>query len=142
LQSAYAEAALFANGAMAILTLPMPRQPVSHELGRTSATTPRATVSGWEANTMASQGSDKERSTGRILLPLHCFPILSSSQRVGKVLNVWREKEAALEGPEKHLQLDTPDEKAVTAARVFMKTLTLPNGSLRVALRRQQDKVP
>jgi hypothetical protein len=120
---------------MAILNFPLPPKPAGHELGRTSAAISR--VSGWEANILTSQNLGKERPTGRILLPLNCVQILSS-KRVGKALTVWREKEAALEGLDKHLQLETPDEEAVTAALAFMKTLTLPNGSLSGVPGRQQ----
>ena len=93
----YAEAALFVNRAMLVLTFPVPWQPASHEPDQTSAMTSR--VSSWEANILTSQGPDM----GHILLPLHCIQILRSSQQVWKVLRVWLEKKAALEGLENHL---------------------------------------
>jgi len=130
----YAEMALFVNRAMAVLTFPVPRQPASHEPDQTSATTSR--VSSWEAKILTSQSPDMKRPAGRILLSLHCIQILTSSQQVGKVLRVLRGKEAALEGLENHL----PDDKTVTAARAFMKTLTTSNSILQMVPGRQQDK--
>ena len=53
----------------------------------------------------------------------HCFQILTSSKQVAKTLRLWRGKDAALVGLENHLQLKSPDVKAVTAARAFMATL-------------------
>jgi len=82
----YAEAALFVNRAMAVLTFLVPRQLAIHEPDRTSATTSR--VSSWGVNIQTFQGPDMERPAGRILLPLHCIQILTSSQQVGKVLRV------------------------------------------------------
>jgi len=68
-------------------------------------------------------GPDIESPAGRILLPPHCFQILTSSKQVAKALRVWRGKEAALVGLENRLQLKTLGHKAVTAARAFMATL-------------------
>jgi len=135
----YPEAALFVNGAMVVLTFPVPLQPASHEPDQTSAMTSR--VSSWEVNILTSQGPDMERPAGCILLPLHSIQILTSSQQVGKVLRVWRGKGATLEGLENHLLLETADDKAVTAARAFIKAFTTSNSILRVVLGRQQDKM-
>jgi len=124
----YAGAALFVNGAMAVLTFPVTRQLASYEPDQPSAMKPR--MGSWEANILTSQGPDMEGPAGRILLPPHCFQILTSSKQVDKVLRVWRGKEATLEGLENHLQLETPDDKAVTAARAFVKTHRTSNSIL------------
>jgi len=79
--------------------------------------------SSWEANLLAFDSPDMDRPAGRILLSPHCFRILSSSQQVAKTLRGYRGREAALVGLENHVQLSTPNEKAVKATRAFMATL-------------------
>ena len=82
----YAEAALFVNGAMAVLALLMPRRPLWHEPAQASAMEPCG--SSWKANILTFYGPDMERPAGRILLPPHCFQILTSSKQVAKTLRL------------------------------------------------------
>jgi len=79
--------------------------------------------SSWEANLLTFYGPHMKRPAGRILFSPHCFQILTSSKQVAKTLRGYRGREAALVGLENHLQLKTPDEKAVKAARAIMATL-------------------
>jgi len=106
-----------------VLALPMPRRLLCHEPAQASAMEPRG--SSWEANILTFYGTDMERPAGCILLSVapHCFQFLTSSKQVAKTLRVWRGREAALAGLANHLQLKSPDEKAVKAAQAFMATL-------------------
>jgi len=118
----YAEAALFVTRAVAVLTHPTLRRPLScHEPAQASAMEPSG--SSWEANELTFYGPDMYTPAGRILLSPHCFQIFTSSHKDAKTLREYSEREVALWGLENHLQLKKPNEKAIMAARAFMATL-------------------